>query len=234
MKFAAALIFSFCFVVLFAGCKKGPAWKNEVYEEHSVKPQSGEVKIPSSLWTRIVALTAPGKAAERDKSGEKAKEEGAEEESTHPETTFEPLKVYLIERNKGVLKGHNIALSFAAGGGELDLGDYVQPLRGSFYVVFDFLPAIEKANTQVFFLSNSLMRKIGSEVIGSGCDKYFDLSKASAEAMKNSGFLVNTSDQRHVSALAGTYVFASTYDGKLHLASLIIRDESHRALQCRR
>jgi hypothetical protein len=51
--------------------------------------------------------------------------------------------------------------------------------------------------------------------------------------MKHDGFLLNTSDQRDVSALVGTYVFVSTVSGKLHMATLIIKDDMHRALQCR-
>ncbi len=206
------------------GCKHEASWKTEVYEEHTVKPQSGEVKIPAGLWSQIVTLT---RKPDADKPADK------EGEASHLETLFEPLKVFLIERNKGLLKGHNIALSFAPGGGELDLHDWVQPLRGSFYVAFEYLPKIEKPDTKVFFLSNSIIRKIGSDIVGSGCDKYFDLSKAVSSAMMRDGFLLNTSDQRHVSALAGTYVFASIYDRKLHLASLVIHDEEHRALQCR-
>ncbi len=223
----AVSIFCIAFgLFAISSCKNEPGWKTETYEERAVKPQSGEVKIPAGLWSRVTALTVvkppPGHKEAAD-SGE----------AIHPETAVEPLKVYLIERNKGVLKGHNVALSFAAGGGELDLHDFVQPLRGSFFVAFEFLPAIPNADTKVFFLSNSVVRKLGSDTVGSGCDKYFDLTKTIASAMKKNGFLVNTSDQRHVSALVGTYVFVSTYDGKLHLASLTIHDEEHRALQCR-
>lgn len=229
MKYVALVLIAFV-CAGFGGCKKGPSWKNETYEERTVKPQAGEVKIPASLWAKLVELTVK-KPGEPGAKKEEAKPEG---ESPAPETAFEPLKVYLIEKNKGVLKGHNTALSFIAGGGELDLGEFVEPLRGSFYIAFEFLPTIEKADTKVFFLSNSVQRKLDGENVGSGCDKYFDLTGSFAHAMKKDGFLLNTSDQRHVSALAGTYVFASVYDGKLHLASLIIRDDAHRALQCRR
>jgi hypothetical protein len=181
------------------------------------------------MWEKILALVE--KSVVKVKAPEK-KEEG---ESALPETALEPLKVYLVERNKGVLKGQNIALSFVAGGGELNLNDYTAALRGSYYVAFEFMPGAEAppSDVKVFFLSNSVIRKVGGDQLGAGCKTYFDLSKRFAEAMKHDGFLVNTSDQRDVSALAGTYVFAAVIDGKLHMSTLVIKDDDHRALQCR-
>jgi hypothetical protein len=205
----------------FSGCKNDPPWKSQTYTDVTVRPQAGEVKIPASLWTKILALASSGEA-------------DGKHESATPETALESLKVYLIEKNKGVLNGHNTALSFVAGGGELNLADYRAPLRGSYFIAFEFMPEAPAAETKVFFLSNSVIRKAANgDQIGSGCHTYFELTKRFAKAMKQNGFLVNTSDQRDVSALAGTYVFARVIDGKLHLATLIIKDEDHRALQCR-
>lgn len=204
-------------LVAVSGCKKtAPNWKSQAFEEKKVKPQSGDIEIPSTLWARV----APPKIKEGDES--------------RPETALEPLKVFLIEKNKGVLKGQNIALSFVAGGGEINLSDFVEPLRGSFYFASEFMPDVENANVKVHFVSRSQIRKIGDDVVGAGCDKYFDLTGAFAGAMKKDGFLVNTSDQRHVSALAGIYLFTSTYDGRLHMASLTVGDSEYRALQCHR
>lgn len=212
-------------LLVVTGCKKQPAWKTQTYTEMNVKPQPGEVEIPQSLWAKIL---------ETQTSKEKSKSEHAAESASVPETVMEPLKVYLIEHNKGVLKGQNIALSFVAGGGQLNLADVTSNLRGSYRIAFEFRPEAEKAETKVFFLSNSVIRKVGGETLGSGCNTYFDLTKRFAEAMKHEGFLVNTSDQRDVSALAGTYVFVQSEGGKLHMATLIIKDDNHRALQCRR
>ena len=50
--------------------------------------------------------------------------------------------------------------------------------------------------------------------------------------MKGEGLLLNTTDGRHVSALAGTYFFAAVHDGKLHLASLVIKDSLRQDLMC--
>lgn len=229
---AAVLALVFVFTAFIAGCKKGPSWKSQTYTDVNVKPQSGEVQIPAAMWEKLLALVEKPAA----KPGEKKEEKKSEEEAATPETALEPLKVYLVERNKGVLKGQNIALSFVAGGGELNLSDYTAALRGSYYIAFEFMPTAETppGDVKVFFLSNSVVRKVGDDKLGSGCNTYFDLTKRFAEAMKHDGFLVNTSDQRDVSALAGTYVFATVIDGKLHMSTLIIKDDDHRRdLQCR-
>jgi hypothetical protein len=216
-------------VLVLGGCKKDPAWKTKTYVDQNVKPQTGEAQIPASLWTKILALNVGPEKPPGHKDDKK--EEG---ESSIPETILEPLKIYLAVRNdKSVLKGQNVALTFVAGGGTIELSDFVAPLRGSYFIASEFLPGNEKADTKVFFLSNSVIRTVGGEQLGSGCNTYFDLTKRFTAAMKRDGFLVNTSDQRDVSALASTYVFVSTFDGKFHMATLVIKDDGHRALQCR-
>lgn len=150
-------------------------------------------------------------------------------------TEFAPIKAYLIEKNRGILGRHHVELSFGPGGGEIDLRDFVENKNGSFRWAVEFVPeAPPEAERKVFFLSNSVRRKRGHEVIGNGCNRYYDVTSAFAHAMKGHGFLVNTTDDRHVSALAGTYFFAVKHEGKLLLAQLTVRDSGQRALQCRR
>lgn len=149
-------------------------------------------------------------------------------------TEFAPLKVFLIEKNRGILRRQNTELAFGPGGGEIDLRDLVESKRGSFYLAFEFMPEADpKAEHKVFFLSNGIRRKRGDEKIGNGCDRYYDVTKAFDKAMKGEGFLLNTTDQRHVSALAGTFFFATKHADKLFLAQLTVKDSGQRALHCR-
>jgi hypothetical protein len=130
-------------------------------------------------------------------------------------------------------------MSFAAGGGDIDLSDFVNPLKGSFYLVAEFMPDLEGATRKTFFVSNSITRQRKEERIGSGCHDYYDVTSAFNKAALGEGLLLNTTDERHVSALAGTYIFAalnvgqSRNDKKLYLASLTIHDSAHRELTCR-
>jgi hypothetical protein len=154
MRVAFGVGLSFIVCVLVTGCKKVPAWKSQTFTETSVKPQAGDSQIPASLWEKVIALNTAAIAAKKAPVKSEQTESKPEE---MPETSLEPLKVYLIERNKGVLKGQNRALSYVGGGGELDLSNFVMPLRGSYYIAFEFMPDVEGVDTKVFFLSNSVL-----------------------------------------------------------------------------
>ena len=183
------------------------------------------------------ARAAPAAEGGEGASGPGASK-GTELEKGVLPTEFAPLRVYLVEKNRGVLHGINYEIVFGPGGGELDLQDFVENRKGSFYFAVEFMPdvPIEKGslNRKIFFLSNSLRRHNQSETIGNGCHNYYDITTSFEAAMKGNGYPLNTTDLRHVSALAGTFFFALKNEGKLSIAQLTIKDSSHRGLQCRR
>lgn len=144
------------------------------------------------------------------------------------------LKVYLYERNKGILGGENHLLIYPAGGGELDLKDFVTDKSGSFYFSAEPKTKNEKPNLKVYFLSNSVVRDLDENQVGSGCDTYFEISSAFAKAAAADGFLLNTTAQRHVSAAAGTYFFVIDDGNKVQLARLTVKDSRYPAVQCKR
>ena len=228
-KFAFALSFALVLASLTSCQKKEAGWKRESYNEQDLTRSMVEAKLPRSLWEKITAVLHPAGEAP-------AKPANAEEDhgsrSALP-SLFAPIKVYLIEKNKGLLFRGNTMIKFGPGGGEIDLKDYVQLKNGSFYFVVEFMPEVEKLDRRVFFLSNSPQRKIGKETLGAGCENYYDVSKAFADAVKGDGFLINTRDGRHVSALGGTYFFAASHEGQLHLAALTIKDSNYKKLSCR-
>lgn len=225
------------------GCKKEPAWKGHKFETRPMK-NDVETELPEGLLRQIESVYYVYGLPDAEADGEKPKEDessridGPKIDSLRTQAVlpsqFSPLKVYLIEKNRGILGQKNLELAYGPGGGELDLAHFVAPKNGSFYLAFEFMPALKEARRRVFYLSNSVKRQQGSEVLGSGCDTYFDVSGAFAKAMEGPGFLLNTTDGRHVSALAGTFFFAVAEDGKLYLARLTIRDSGQRSLQCRR
>lgn len=217
MKFTplpAAMVF------LLLACKTElAAWKQYHFTEVIANEPLSESRLPRELWNKI-----------RGTLSEKlSKDEGR---GTLP-TVFVPLKVYFIEKNNGILQRGHTVVQLAAGGGELDLSDIVRDKNGSFYLAVEFLPEMENAQKRVYFLSNGKQRRIGGETVGAGCNIYFDLSKTFEQAMKKNGFLLNTSEGRHVSALAGTYFFAAAKGDKLYLSALRIKDSKRKFLQCR-
>lgn len=210
-------------VLLFltaTGCKEEPSWKGRVFTQRNLSTGVGEVRIPSELWERVVETHS---ALITKSSSEKSASE----------TEMKPLSVYLIEETRGVLGGRNLKLDFGPGGGELDLRDFISGTRGTFRLVFGFEPdAGPEVEKQVWYLSNAQKRKVGSDRVGAGCDTYMDISTFTRTQAEKDGMLLAIGSDRHVSALAGTYIFSAKRGGRVQVARLTILDSSKRKLMC--
>jgi hypothetical protein len=209
-------------ILLAFGCTKKVERKG--YHSRTMATVTAGVELPVSLWSKLEEVPGPPKDA------------AAKEEMTP--TDFIGLKVYLTEKNPGILGGENHELIYGDGGGELDLADFAQPKSGSFYFAVE--PVLEIKNDdksappKVFYLSNAVKRKLNLEYVGAGCNTYHDVTSLMLEAAKSNGILVNTTAGRHVSTLAGTYFFAIPQAGHLYLAHLTVKDSRFRSLHCRR
>jgi hypothetical protein len=189
---------------------------------------ASDVELPVSLWDMIEAVYDP---MALEKIPQKETRSSAKFEIP---TEFIPIKLYLVEKNRGILNGTNYELVYGKGGGELDLQDFVSDRNGSFYVAMTVNLDLGEKPLRVFYLSNAKQRKIGGEEVGAGCDTYIDLTRYFAKAMKEKGILANTTRQQHISLLAGTYFFVASVGGRLYLSQLTIKDSRYRQLHCRR
>ncbi|MES2965710.1 MAG: hypothetical protein V4760_17645 [Bdellovibrionota bacterium] len=203
----------------FSFSEKEKGWKDHAFTEKDLRRQPASVEMPAGLWGKVEEF---------------ARATGALKAEDEIDTEFVSLRAFLIEKNRGILGRENFELKFPVGGGEMDLGDFLQPLKGSFYFATDFLPNVDSKAKKVFFVSNSQARTLMGTKVGAGCDSYFDVTSAFTKAMAGPGFLVNTTDGRHVGALVGTYFFLGFEAGKLRISTLIVRDSRFRSLQCRR
>lgn len=206
-------------LLILIGCKsEPPAWKRNRFSEIDISGEMGPIHLPRGLWSRVVSVFY----------GDSPK--GSTQEPLP--SVFSPLRLYFLEKNRGILLRGNTVIEFAAGGGEIDLSDVIARKNGSFYLAAEFLPEMEDIDRRVFFLSNGVQRRIGRDLVGAGCDTYFEISKFFARSMKQNGFMLNTTDGRHVSALAGTYFFAAATKDKLYLATLVIKDSTYKSALC--
>lgn len=204
--------------LLLASCKEAmPSWKKHAFSTHDLTHTALESFLPRSLFEKLTDTLGPAA---------KAAVKGA------LPSVFAPVRVYLIEKNHGILVHGHTEIVFPAGGGVLDLHDFVQAKSGSFFFATEFMPDLPDADRHVFFLSHAEERLLDGETYGAGCHSYFDISQIYNKTMKGEGYLVNTSNGRHISALAGTFYFAAAHEGKLFLASLTIKDSVHPELQC--
>lgn len=213
-------IWSAALALLILGCQGKSTFKELKYREQEMPAPQTDVKLPSKLWSLF----------ENPNLEEKAETETFDQKPTE----FLPIKVYLHERNKGILGGFNHELSFQAGGGDLDLKDFVTEKSGSFFIGFEADAKVPLDHLRVYFMSDSEERKLAGDVYGSGCNTYFEITSAFKKAMAKDGFLVNTTSQRHVSALAGTYFFVNEQGEKLYLTRLTIRDSRYPSLHCKK
>ena len=90
-----------------------------------------------------------------------------------------------------------------------------------------------EAVKRVWYLSNAQKRKVGPDWVGAGCDTYMDISTFTKKQAEKDGMLIAIGSDRHVSALAGTYVFSVKRGGRVQVSRLTILDSSKRKLMCR-
>ncbi len=223
-------------VLCLVACEKKPPYLQYDVATQAMSRSSTEIELPVGLFDRIeeVANSKWASFGEAEKKIEKP-ERKSEDLILKSKVEMVPIKVYLLEKTRGILGGQNHQLEFPKGGGEVDLRDFVRDKQGSFYLNIEFgVAPPSDAPYKIFYLSNASARKVAGETLGSGCNRYFDISSYYLKTSKNMGFLVNTTQQRDVSALIGSYFFVAKVERKRYMAAVTIKDSRYRQLQCRR
>jgi hypothetical protein len=210
--------------------------------------------LPEALWktletaypdlTEIAPPTTAKEEKEEKKEEKKEKKEEAKEakkdakagivkadteddEMFKRRPTVDPLSfsIFLTEKTSGVLSEPSYELKFGHGGGSFDYKDYLpEDKNGTFFLKVKYGEEMDPKLKKVFYLSNAKS--------GSGCNKYFEITKYWKDAMKHDGLVLNTSGFRHIDFTAGTFFFVSPAKGKLRLGHLTIKDSRHPELLC--
>jgi hypothetical protein len=191
-------------------------------------------KVPTKLWDKIEEQYNTGKIDEYSEELDRKKTK-----IDPPKKVYE-MKVRMIEKNTGSLGGINYELDFGSSGNFIDLKDFLSNENpGSFFFDVDLEPspisedAVNKS-FRVFHLSNAKKLKIAGEVSGGGCDEYRDITSYFLQRKKDGGLLVSGNDARHVSLLAGTFVFVAVENDTLYFSSLSITDSRFPNFICRK
>lgn len=199
-------------------CQGNGKYRSLKYHEQEMPSPAVDVQLPTKLWLLFENPTL----------------EVRNENAPQKQTEFMGLKVYLYERNRGLLGGENHRLIFPPAGGELDLREFVQDKSGSYYFAVEPISKALKPDLKVYFLSNGQERKLGNETYGAGCNTYFDITSSFRKAMEKEGFLLNTTDQRDISAIAGTFFFVIDDGQRMQLARLTVKDTRYPSLHCKK
>lgn len=149
-----------------------------------------------------------------------------------PVYLFIPLKVQFTEKSHGTLLSHAFQVAFPKSGGHIDLQSVVTG-QGSFYFSFPAeqfkeLPELE----HLFYMSQSPIVKIDGEDFGLGCGKWVDLKKQFANLQKPNFLRVNTTLNRHLHVMAGSYIFVFRKLNQIYLTQVTITDSKNKNQLC--
>ncbi len=147
-------------------------------------------------------------------------------------TFFSEIEVVFKEKTAGVLTYPHFTVRFPKGGGVIDLAEYKTGAQGTYSVQF-IIPKFEDAlHSKALFLSGSKKRRVGSLILGSGCNVYFDITKNFSKLGSSEGVLVNTTRHRDVSFLTGHFLFSAHRDGQNYVSQVQLKDSKNSYLEC--
>lgn len=171
--------------------------------------RADEIGLPKEVWARL------------DRGDAK------------PESfTYSTAVVVLREKNAGVLIEPEIRISLPRGGGVVDLAEYLGSTRGTFFLKFEMEEFQPYENLDVFFVSKSRKRKVENEEWGAGCQAVFSLKSYMTKVGFDQGIEVNTTRARHVSLLAGHFVFGWNDGKRMKVTRVTFTDSSNSRLLC--
>ncbi|MBX2987457.1 MAG: hypothetical protein KF802_06140 [Bdellovibrionaceae bacterium] len=228
-------------VVMFA-CSKN-AHEAEPQRTIVVDDIPKEIRIPSAVWDRLEGKAAHGAHGGEGEHGAPAAGGGgdhgggsggasAEEEDLNSGALFMPVTVTLIEKNPGVLSESPLTIRLPRGGGTIDLAPFMTGTEGSFHVRFEWPEREETDEFQSWFVSKARRRKLGDELWGAGCGRFYRVTQALEKTMKSGGLTVNTTRNRHLTVLGGHFIFSAKRKGQLFLTQVTFKDSRFENLYC--
>ncbi|KYG62080.1 hypothetical protein AZI85_07720 [Bdellovibrio bacteriovorus] len=217
--------------VVLAGCTSDPAGYH-VSEYHDVKFEdlAEDLKVPTKVWDMLEFKAAP--EGEHAEGGGGEHGAAAASSAVGKNLVFSEVNVFLVEKNDGIVENKAVKLLLPKGGGTVDLSRYITKKQGSFFVGFEF-PQFETATAKkVIFVSKARKRRLGQQIFGSGCNQFFDITDRFLKEMAGEGIKVNTTQERYVSVLGGTFFFSAQKDNDVYLAQVTFTHSEYSPLFC--
>ncbi len=211
---AKQILFMSVFLSL-VGCQKAEEHSSEHQGRIVKMPEiSKEINLPVAMWDKVTG--------------------GSFENSVKQAASFNfaPIQIVLEEKSERVLVDPSITFDFPNGGGEIDLAKFVQNSKGTFRVKFAFEGLKTGDDLQVYYVSKGKRRRIDAEIYGSGCKNYFDLKDYVVKVNNKEGIEVNVTRDRHISVLAGHFVFSYKKDKQTFLSQVTFTDSKRADLIC--
>ncbi|QLY26117.1 hypothetical protein [Bdellovibrio sp. KM01] len=230
------VLFILSALVIVSGCTKTPGYHREEYKTIKFEDVPPDLKIPTKAWDMLSFKAVESAHGEHAAAGGEGGHGGGEgegkKESGSKEIVFADVSVFLVDKNPGILKDEALKFELPRGGGEIDLSQYLNNRQGSFYVGFEFPSFTEAKQSKVLFVSHARKRKLGDSVYGAGCNQILDITTKFNLAMQGEGLKVNTTRERHISVLGGTFLFSAEKGDTIYVAQVSFVDPEHANLFC--
>ena len=239
---ALSIFFTFMSFALVA-CQGEPGYHSKEYHEIKVEELSEDIKVPVKAWDLLEfkAVTAPAHGeALGEAHGEEAKAQehgdggghGGGKAEKPANLAFAEVDVFLVQKNEGVVIGDAVKIALPRGGGTIDLSQFITDKKGTFYVGFDFPKFEEATGKRVLFVSATRKRRIENQVFGAGCNQVLDITTRFLNEMKGPGLKVNTTQERYLSVLGGSFLFSAQNGRDIHLAQVTFKNPAFAPLFC--
>lgn len=217
-----------------------PAAKNEHDAEKLTAVVGGPVveirdtpldfKMPMKLWDSIMSGEKKSGA-----HGEKKDAHGDDQKEKKEDLliVWVPIEVTFQAKREKILVHEWVQYKFPRGGGTLDLSQIAIGERGTFFLNFNLGEFTNRQGVKIYFISNAKKRKLDGEVYGAGCNVYFDVTDAVQKSLSGEGLRFNITDNRHISALSGHFVFVQAGKDKVYLSQVEFGDSKNRDYLCK-
>lgn len=196
-------------------CTKPVNYHTEHAQQVKIEDLPADFKIPANIWDLV----------------EKTGDEKTTAEASNAGIFYSSAKLFLTEKNPNILQSPAYEIELPRGGGTIDLASYLSSEQGSFYVGFDLPEEFQTGtNFKAIYVSGARKRKLDERVFGAGCNRYFEITPMFLQMMKTEGIKVNTTRQRHVTVLAGHYIFSVMKDNRIYITQVTITDSRYKNL----
>lgn len=195
-----------------------------------VRDTPADFKIPAQLWDKLMAKnTGDKKASGGGGHGETAATDGEGDTLI----VWLPINVVLSAKSSGILVHQLITYRLPRGGGTIDLAKNTMGDKGTFSVKFDLAEFANPAALKIYFVSNAKKRRVDGEVFGAGCNVFFDVTASVLASSSSEGIKFNVTNNRHISALSGHFIFAQSEKDKVFLSQVEFNDSQNRDYLCK-
>lgn len=133
------------------------------------------------------------------------------------------VEVDFIAYESDALK-ESIHFRLPTGGGEIDLAQSIHGSKGGYKIQMKLSKLPDNTVLRVFYISNARRRTVEGEEFGSGCWKMAEMTRWFTQTHQKEPLQVYATDQRDISLVGGTWLFAAVGDSSLWLSAVTLTD----------